>query len=180
MEHLTNMVQSYNLDNDTMNNSDSEEDEDSRMSAMVLRDDDQIEVHANLEYEKRFVHLAHSPRVSYAICDSGADSCVVGKMAKIEIVTMRTANLVGYDPETTRSSSLPIVTALLKTMSLENIPMLLRVHEAVYNQNSTITLLSEYQVREHGVVIDSVASKHLTTDGKRGTQTLYASESVKC
>jgi len=29
-------------------------------------------------------------------------------------------------------------------------------------------------------VVYSVASKQLTTDGKRGTQTLYASEHVKC
>ena len=44
--------------------------------------------------------------------DSGADSCAVRKIAKIESVTMRTANLVGYDPQTTKSSSLPIVTFL--------------------------------------------------------------------
>ena len=72
------------------------------------------------------------------------------------------------------------MTALLKTVSTKNVSMLLWVHEAVYNQKSTITLLSEYQVREYDIVVDSVASKHLTTDKRRGTQTLYASEHVKC
>ena len=72
------------------------------------------------------------------------------------------------------------MTALLKTMSAENVPFLLRVNKAVYNQNSPITLPSEYQIREHGIVVDSIAKKHLTTDGKLGTQTLYASDLVKC
>ena len=58
--------------------------------------------------------------------------------------------------------------------------MLLQLHEAVYYQNSDITLLSEYQVRKYGIVIDSVANKHLITYGRRGTQTFYASEHVKC
>lgn len=139
-----------------------------------------VEVQAYVEYEKRFAKLVHTPRVSYAMCASGADSCVVGKMAKVESITMRTASLVGYDPQTTKSSSLPIVTVLLKTVSVDNVPMLLQVHEAVLSQNSVITLLSEYQIRKYGILVDSVASKHLTTNGQKGTQTLYASNEVKC
>ena len=108
-----------------MSDDDSSYDEDTRMGAMVTRVEEEVQVQANVEYEKRFIHLVHSPRLSYAICDSGADSCVVGKLAHIESITMRTANLVGYDPQTTKSSSLPIVTALLKTISAENVPMLL-------------------------------------------------------
>lgn len=164
MDRLTNVLHSYHLDNDTFSDDDLSSDDDTRMSAMVVREEDHIEAQVNVEYEKRFIHLVHSPRLSYAICDSGADSCVVGKLAKIESITIRTANLVGYDPQTTKSSSLPIVTALLKALSAENVPLILQVHEAVYNQNSTITLLSEYQMREYGIVVDSVATKHLTTD----------------
>ncbi len=139
-----------------------------------------IQVHANLEYATRFAHLAMSPKTSYAICDSGADSCVVGRLAKVESITMRTASLVGYDLSTTKSSNLPIVTALLKTKSAEDCYMLLRVNEAVYNQNSPITLLSEYQIREYGLVLDSVARKHKSLDGKSGTQTMYVSDVVRC
>ena len=40
--------------------------------------------------------------------------------------------------------------------------------------------MSEYQVREYGIVVDSVASKYLTPDGRKGTQTLYATAEVKC
>ena len=142
-----NSVESLNVVDAFSDEDTSSDEDDDRMSCMVVSSDDQIEVHSNLEYKKRFINLVHSPRISYAICDSGADSCVVGKIIKIESVTMRTANLVGYDPLTTKSFNLPIVTALLKTVSAENIPMLLHVHEAVYNQNSTNTLLSEYQIR---------------------------------
>ena len=139
-----------------------------------------IQVQAHVEYADRFTGYTHTPTVSHAICDSGADSCVVGKMAKVLSYTMRTANLVGYDPQTTKSASLPIVTALLKTMSAENVPLLLQVNEAIYNKNSPITLLSEYQMREHGLVVDSVASKHFSAPGTPGTQTLYVSDVVKC
>src|SRR6478609_7934127 len=124
------------------------------MSAMVHRVGENIQVQANVEYERRFppTKLHNS---SYAIFDSGADSCVIGNMAKIVEITKRTASLIGYDPRNTKSESLPIVTALIKTVSKENIPVLLRVHEAVYNQYSNITLLSENQMREHGIIVDS-------------------------
>ena len=72
------------------------------------------------------------------------------------------------------------MTALLKTVSAENVTVLLQVHKAVYNQNSSIILLSEYQVREDGIVVDAVASKHLTTNERKRIQTFYASEHVKC
>ena len=47
---------------------------------------------------------------------------------------------------------------------------MLVVHEAVFNPESPTTLLSEYQVREHGKIIDSVARKHLKAAGTHGTQ----------
>ena len=102
------------------------------------------EVKAHVEWQERMIGHTTSNFVSHAICDSGADSCVVGKMAKVISVTGRTANLVGYDPQTTKSGHLPVVTALLKTVSADGVPLLLQVNEAVYNQHSPITLLAEY------------------------------------
>ena len=55
------------------------------------------------------------------------------------------------------------------------IPIILQINEALYLKNNPITLISEYQVRQYGLVIDSVAIKHRTTDGKFGTQQLYVS-----
>ena len=42
----------------------------------------------------------------YAISDGGADSCILGKHAHVLSYTGRYANLIGYDPATTRKKSL--------------------------------------------------------------------------
>ena len=92
------------------------DDDNTRMNAMVVNIDNQIDVQANLQYKKRFINVVLSPGIIYAICDSAADSCVVGKIAKIENVIMKTANLVGYDPQTTQSFNLPFVNTFQKTV----------------------------------------------------------------
>ena len=92
--------------------------------------------------------------------------------------TGRFATLVGYDPKTTKSKRIPIVTAFLKVKAHNGIPVLLKINEAVYNEGCSVTLLSEYQIREHGYVIDSVASKHLKAPGLYGQQRLVLNEDV--
>lgn len=63
------------------------------------------------------------------------------------------------------------MTALIKARSsINDTPVLLKIHETPYNKGSPITLLSEYQIREYGLVIDSVANKHRSSHGKKGTQ----------
>ena len=66
----------------------------------------------------------------------------------------------------------------IKVLSKEGVPVILYVHEAPYNKQSPVTLLSEYQVHEQGVVIDSVSSKHKTVNGDYGTQHLCCSKDV--
>ena len=79
-----------------------------------------------------------------------------GKMAKVISYTGRHASLVGYDPNTTRTEKVPIVLAYIKarSSSIGNYPVLLKVNEAPYNPQSPITLLSEYQIQEYGLIID--------------------------
>jgi hypothetical protein len=101
-------------------------------------------------------------------------------MAKVMSIAGRNANLVGYDPQTIKSDHLSIVTALLKTVSADNVLLLLQVNEAVYNQHSLITLLAEYQMQEFGLIVDSVATKHNSAPNVPGTQTLYVSDVVRC
>ena len=117
---------------------------------------------------------------AYAIADSGADATIVGKHAKVLLYAGRKATIVGYEISTTKSSEVPIVTALVKARSnIENgIAVLLKIHEAAYLEDNPITLISEYQVRESGMVIDSTATKHRTIDGRFGTQQLYLNEKV--
>src|SRR5687768_18524090 len=46
------------------------------------------------------------------------------------------------------------------------------------HQLSPITLLSEHQIREHGLVIDSVAKKHKSASGNQGTQRFHISQDL--
>ena len=102
---------------------------------------DTLDIRAHFEY--RLHHTQHG--TIYALADGGADSCILGKNAKVLSFTGRYANLVGYDPATTKMNNIPIVTALIKvrSSSIGSLPVLLKVHEAPFNQQSPITLLSE-------------------------------------
>ena len=138
--------------------------------------DDVLEVRAHFEYTL----IPELQSKVYAISDSGADACILGKSAKVISYTGRYASLVGYDPYTTRTEKVPIVSAYIKarSSSIGNHPVLLKVHEAPYNPQSPITLLSEYQIRENGLVIDSVAKKHKSSYGKQGTQSFQLNQWV--
>ena len=119
-------------------------------------DDDAIlTIRAHLEYTQ------HGDK-HYAISDSGADSCILGKHAHVISQTGRFAYLVGYDTSTTRSSKIPIVSGYIKVMSQVDIPIVLKNHKAPYNATSLITLLSEYQARDFCTTIDSVSGRHKT------------------
>ena len=130
-----------------------------------------ITVHAHFEYTT-------TVGKNYGISDSGADSCCLGKHCHPVSYTGRSAVLVGYNPDSTRSGKVPIITGYLKVMSQVGIPVILCVHEAPYLQDSEVTLISEYQSREHGIAIDSVSQRHKTVDGTYGTQRMVLSELI--
>ena len=133
--------------------------------------DEIVTVRAHFEY-------ATTTMRNYLISDSGADSCCLGKQCHPVSYTGRHAILVGYNPEQTRSGKVPIVSAYIKVMSQMNIPIVLYVHEAPYMSDSDVTLLSEYQIREHGIVIDSVSKRHKSVNGTFGTQRMILSEYI--
>jgi len=141
--------------------------------------DNPVNYFAHLEYISAWLGQTQSPR-TFAVSDSGADATILGSSAKVISYSGRKAIISGYDPNNTKSGQVPIVTALLKvrTNTPGQVPILLRVHEAPYLENSPITLLSEYQIREHGLVIDSVATKHRTIQGGYGTQSFYVTKEL--
>jgi len=104
--------------------------------------------------------------------------CVVGQNAYIASYSGRYAHVVGYDPDKTKSAKIPIVTAYIKALAHNGIPVLLKINEAPYNAGSPVTLLSEYQIRENQFVIDSVAKKHRSMNDQFGTQRLTLNEVV--
>ena len=133
-----------------------------------LSEENTITIRANLEYTK-------STGRNYAISDSGADSSILGCHCHVVSHTGRYAFLVGYDPATTRSAKIPIITGYVKVMSQVNIPIVLQINEAPYNATSPVTLLSEYQARDYGIIIDSISQRHKTIAGTYGTQRMMVS-----
>ena len=132
----------------------------------TIQDSPDLEVRAHFEHGQTFQNHGKV----YMIADGGADSTVLGSNAVIKSYSGRYANLVGYDPSSTRSAKVPIVSAYVKVKAHNGIPVLLLIHEAPFMKDNPFSLLSEYQVREHGYVIDSVASKHMKTQDSHGTQ----------
>ena len=115
-----------------------------------------------------------------AFADGGADSCIGGNGWVVHAYTGRKANLVGYDERSTKKSNLDICTLMTKVQPDPNKPaMILVAHEMVYNPGSNTTLISEFQVRNHGCVLDSVSKSHrLSLEGKYGTQTFYPRDDI--
>ena len=60
--------------------------------------------------------------------------------------------------ETAIKRNLPIVSAITALDLPNGQSALLLVHEGIYNETSNHSLLSEFQLREFGIVIDSVLS----------------------
>ncbi len=86
----------------------------------------------------------------------------------------RLANLLGYDPGLGMKRGLPIVNAVAKATTKAGASILIGIHEGVHNCGSPHTLISEFQVRNSGIILDSVARNYqLTPDGLFGTQSLY-------
>ena len=152
-------------------------DTDNECLAYNVTRDDEEDTSQDIEIR---VHLEHAKAVNrhFALVDSGADSTLLGKHAQVLHYTGRYATLVGYDPEKTWSKRIPIVTAYLKVKAHNDIPVLLKINEAPYFEDNPVTLLSEYQVREHGYVIDSTATKHRKSATEYGTQRLVLSDHV--
>jgi hypothetical protein len=71
------------------------------------------------------------------------------------------------------------VTAYLKVKAHNGIPVLLKINEAVYNEGSPVMLLSEYQIHNHGYVVDLVATKHKSSLNTYGTQSMVLNDLVQ-
>jgi hypothetical protein len=79
--------------------------------------------------------------------------------------------VVGFDEFVAKKSGLPIVVGITKyTLPDGKGHILLRHNEGVYNKGSRTTLLSEFQLRTRGCIVDSTYKGHRGTDYKPGTQ----------
>ena len=100
----------------------------------------------------------------FAAIDSGADSSVIGKGWYIEHHVMgpdgkpKHANLIGFNKHLSKRG-LPVVCALA-IVEVGTTKHLLRIHQAVYNEKADLTLLSDFQIKENGWIIDSTSRRH--------------------
>ena len=68
--------------------------------------------------------------------------------------------MVGFDHEAAIKRNLPIVSAINELDLPNGSSILLVVHECIYNETSNHSLLSEFQLREFGIMIDSTCHRH--------------------
>ena len=72
------------------------------------------QLRAHLEFCKQWQNNRDKNKPVYiALSDSGADATIVGKGARIFYKTGNTATIVGYDPNTTITKAVPIVSAAI-------------------------------------------------------------------
>ena len=122
------------------------------------------QVRVTLDYYHINLSLSSENHYVTAI-DNGADTCVIGKGWHILHYLVgpngkpRKANLVGYDPSSTRTNGLPMVSATC-IVQLNNEKILLIVNQAVYNESQALTLLSEYQLKHNDWIVDTTHKKH--------------------
>jgi hypothetical protein len=108
------------------------------------------------------MNLLHLPeKYHISILDGSADTCVLGQAWEVlSVHNTRRANVVGFDHEATVKRNLPIVSAITEVDLPDGISVLLMVHKAIYNDTANHSLLSEFQLRDFGVKIDSTCHKH--------------------
>ena len=106
------------------------------------------------------------------IPDGGADSHVGGRtwlpLTPLSGPLVKFANVTGFDEHSAKKFGLPIITGVTKTVNEKGDTILLRAKHLIYNATSPHSLLSTYQMRELGIVVDDVTKRHpkdLTTHG---------------
>ena len=97
----------------------------------------------------------------YSTTDGGADTMVLGNGWRfLDIYPNRTINVVGFDETTTKKYGCAVGTACTVMHDIDGKPYLVMAHEAVQNKRSNTSLLSESQMRHHGLIVDSTSMKH--------------------
>jgi hypothetical protein len=100
-------------------------------------------------------------RYHISILDGGANTCALSKGWEILLThNLRRANAFRFDHETAIKRNLPIDSAIAALDLPNGQSILLVIHEGIHNETSNHTLLSEFQLREFGVIIDSTCHRH--------------------
>ena len=111
----------------------------------------------------RFVNRAYkmnnvSSDKGKLLIDGGCDTCLVGNGFIIESTTSRTVDVQGFADDI-KVESLPIVSAVT-AVDVDGEVILLEIHECIAVENNQTSLLSTFQARDHGVVVNDIADRH--------------------
>jgi hypothetical protein len=122
----------------------------------------------------KFINLLHLPeKYHISILDGGADTCVLGQGWEVlSVHNTRRENVVEFDREAAVKRNLQIVSAITAVDLPDGISVILIVHEAIYNDTANPLPLSEFELRDFGIKIDSICHKHGETQ-KMVTCRLY-------
>ena len=144
------------------------------LSQVLEMDDDNdldseiLETHANItrvrvtdaDARRCMNSLSLGDPEKVVIMDNGADTCVIGKGWHIAHVhPTRKADVIGFDHHMSVKKNLDIVAGIGAIDSHDGV-ILLQINEAVYNPTADHSLLSEFQIREHRIEVDSVPRRH--------------------
>jgi hypothetical protein len=129
-----------------------------------------VHIEERLGMNLRALLTSMTPHTFYCISDVGADTTIFGDGWVVIGFSRRRANLIRFDRKAAKKKNLPICSAIT-VIETPNGKVLLKAHEGVRKKGSPISLLSEYQTRDHGCVVDSVHRGHRKDwDGNYGTQ----------
>ena len=114
--------------------------------------------------------------VDLCIVDTGADSHVGGRywlpLTPLSGPLVQFSTVTGFDGGAGKKHDLPIVEAVTKVTLNNGTSTLLRAKHLIFNEKSPHTLLSTYQMRELGMVVDDVHTRHLKDLGSFGTHSI--------
>lgn len=94
--------------------------------------------------------------------DSGANTSVIAEgWIILAVDQLRRINIIGFYPEKAKKTGLRIVKPIT-TVGIpgRKEPILLRISEAAFNSSSKLSLLSEFQLRQYGCIVDSTARQN--------------------
>ena len=133
-----------------------------KFRSKIFKDHVPLSKSMNLKQMRWMNQVANLPQVDdtrgQMLVDGGCDTCLVGKGFMVESTSERTVNVQGFQ-ETMQIEALPIVTAVT-AVDLEKETIIMEFNETIYVENNVTSLLSTYQTRENGVIVNDVARRH--------------------
>ena len=131
-----------------------------------------VKCKVNFNYMIQLAHLSQF----LSIIDGGADTHVLGaSWIKLFTINKSTplADVIGFDSQAARKHNLPIGPHATKTTDSRGREIILVAKHGVGNPSSKHTLLCSYQMREMGIIVDDVHTRHAKgASGELGTQRL--------